>query len=295
MADEATGCVVTFNGEVYNSPRSAASWRPWAASFRLGLRHRGDPEGLRAVGSSPPSNGSGASSRSGCGTPVRGPSTCVRDPMGIKPLVTGPLDDAAIGEEPSCSPPRLRALLSSGAVRGGSIPRGWRAYLWHGFAVGPGTMIEDVEPPARGAILTSPPTRRSPPPQRPSERRYWHLPSSNGRTATAEELRAELRATVRHAARLRRAARRLSVRRHRLERGRRARERGRARRGPHLHRRVRRPAVRRVPVTRGGWRRDRQPTRPRRALRSRASSEQLHGGASPRSTSPPSTASTPTS
>ena len=221
----------------------------------------------------------------------------VRDPMGIKPLYWTVERDGETGEEVVLFASEVRALLASGAVPRRLDPAAVASYLWHGFVVGPHTIVEGVH------LL--PAATRPHPRGRPARganarttREYWRLPSSprsadhGGRTCATSSGRHG------HA-----CSSSSDVPLGRLPVGRRS-TRARWRRSParsrpdgraHLHHRLRRGRLRRDAARRSGW-----PTpsgagtrtvRPHGAGASRSSCPTP----SRPSTSRPSTASTPTS
>jgi asparagine synthase (glutamine-hydrolysing) len=194
MVDGATGCAVTFNGEIYNFLEIRRDLEDLGETFhsssdtevilkaydRWGLdtvqRFRGifalalwDPR-ARAV-------------------------HLVRDPMGVKPLYWTTIHDGATGEEVTLFASEVRALLASGAVPRRLEPAAVASYLWHGFVVGPDTIVEGVHLLPAASILTiegNVDGRQN----SHTVRRYWRMPSSAGRRSTVADLREELVSTV---------------------------------------------------------------------------------------------------
>ncbi len=196
MVDVDSGCTISFNGEIYNFPEIRQDLAALGDSFRSesdtevilkaynhwGIdsvrRFRGifalalwDPR-LRAV-------------------------HLVRDPMGIKPLYWTTIRDATTGEGVVLFASEVRALLSSGVVPRRLDPAAVASFLWHGFVVGPNTIVEGVHLLPAATILTLEIGGESRPRRERVSRQYWHLPSSSARTTTPNELREELANTVR--------------------------------------------------------------------------------------------------
>ena len=125
----------------------------------------------------------------------------VRDPMGIKPLYWTIVRDADTGEEIVLFASEVRALLASGAVPRRLDPAAVASYLWHGFVVGPDTIVEGVHLLPAASILTIERRRQGAAQNRRSLRQYWRMPSSAGRRTSVAELRDELLADRQDAAR----------------------------------------------------------------------------------------------
>jgi len=189
MLDRESGCAVTFNGEIYNF-----------AELRRELQAEGD----RFVSSCDTEVVLKAYARWGIDAvrrfrgifalalwdPRARAVHLVRDPMGIKPLYWTVLRDPEHGGEIVLFASELRALLATGAVARRLDPAAVASFLWHGFVVGPNTIVEGVRLLPAATILTLNGDGRT-------ERRYWQLPASGARTAEPAELRATLADTVR--------------------------------------------------------------------------------------------------
>ena len=78
----------------------------------------------------------------------------VRDPMGIKPLYWAIAHEPASGEEVVLFASEVRALLASGEVPRRLDPAAVASYLWHGFVIGPNTIVEGVHLLPAASILT---------------------------------------------------------------------------------------------------------------------------------------------
>jgi asparagine synthase (glutamine-hydrolysing) len=195
MVDGDSGCAITFNGEVYNFLEIRRDLESLGETFcsssdtevilkahkRWGIdavrRFRGifalalwDPR-ARAV-------------------------HLVRDPIGIKPLYWTTLRDGDSGEEVVLFASELRALLASGAVPRRLEPAAVASYLWHGFVVGPDTIVEGVHLLPAATILTIEAGDGTHRQNSRKVRQYWRMPSSTDRKTTVADLRDELTRTV---------------------------------------------------------------------------------------------------
>ncbi len=192
MVDAESGCAITFNGEIYNFRELRRELEALGATFRsssdteviLKAYNRWGVEavarfrGIFAFALWDP--------RAQC-------TYLVRDPLGIKPLYWTTVRIPGSGEKVTLFASEVRALLASCAVGRRLSPAAVATYLWHGFVVGPGSIVEGVELLAAGSILTigagDPSVRR--------QQRYWSLPPSWRQRTSVEDLRDELRRTVR--------------------------------------------------------------------------------------------------
>jgi asparagine synthase (glutamine-hydrolysing) len=196
MVDPASGCALAFNGEIYNF---------------LEIRHD-----LERLGETFQSSCDSEVILKACGRwgidavrrfrgifalalwdPRARAVHLVRDPMGIKPLYWTLVRDRDTGEEVVLFASEVRALLASGAVARRLEPAAVASYLWHGFVVGPHTMIEGVHLLPAASILTIQAGDEGGGGNVRHLRQYWQMPSSRGRATTVEELRDELVRTVR--------------------------------------------------------------------------------------------------
>ena len=191
MIDADSGCAVTFNGEIYNFAEIRRDLEALGETFRSS----GDTEvvlkahkrwGIDAV----------KRFRGIFALALWDPRAravhLVRDPLGIKPLYWTVSRDAASGGEVVLFASEVRALLASGAVPRRLDPAAVASYLWHGFVVGPHTIVEGVHLLPAATILTleagAGGARR--------QREYWHLPSSADRRTSVADLREELASAV---------------------------------------------------------------------------------------------------
>ncbi len=189
MRDPATGVSLVFNGEIYNFVELRRDLEAEGIAFRS----RSDTEVLLQAW---------VRWGEGCLERLRGmfafavwePASrrlwLARDRLGIKPLyvarVRRPGGDAVFFAS------ELRALLATGLIERRLDETGLETYLWHGFPVGPGTLVRGVrrlEPGTCLSIGSAGLVER--------ERRYWSLPGFAVRTESREALAAELREAVR--------------------------------------------------------------------------------------------------
>jgi len=196
MVDADSGCAITFNGEIYNFMDIRRDLQASGEGFRSSC----DTEViLKAYGRW----GIDAVQRFrgifalAIWDPRARAVHLVRDPMGIKPLYWTAVRDVDADEEVVLFASEVRALLASGAVPRRLDPAAVASYLWHGFVVGPRTIVQDVCLLPAASILTVAADDGIPPLDSRQARRYWHMPSSAPRSTTVSDLRAELANTVR--------------------------------------------------------------------------------------------------
>jgi len=194
MRDPETGCVIVFNGEIYNFRALRRDLEAAGESFRS----TSDTEvilkaharwGLEAV----------ERFRGIFAFALWDPRAravhLVRDPMGIKPLYWTTVTDAGTGEELTLFASEVRALLASGLVPRRLDPAAVASYLWQGFMVGPTTVLEGVRLLPAATVLTF----RADGPSGANARTawsYWRMPASGERRSTVEDLARELASTV---------------------------------------------------------------------------------------------------
>jgi asparagine synthase (glutamine-hydrolysing) len=186
MSDPETGNWIAYNGEVYNFLDLRAELEGAGVRFRT----RTDTEViLKAYGRwgtdcLPRLRGMFALA---IWDRAAGQLILARDRLGLKPLYfyrhPGGLLFAS----------EVRALLATGLMPARLDPAGLHTYLWNGFSVAPGTLVEGIRSllpghwmriGSDGSVLES--------------RRYWSLPEQDGRSPTEpEEVRAHLREAVR--------------------------------------------------------------------------------------------------
>jgi len=195
MVDAASGCVITFNGEVYNFKElrgelTALGERFHSTSDTEVILKAYKHWGLDVV---PRLRGIFAMA---IWDPRSRAVHLVRDHLGIKPLYWTTVDLGALGGQVVLFASEVRALLASGVVERRLDPSGVASYLSQGFVVGPTTIVEGVRllPPA--TILTIAPGSNAQDANVHTLRRYW-TPPSTARDTTEDELREELKRTVR--------------------------------------------------------------------------------------------------
>ena len=144
MVDAGSGCAITFNGEIYNFGSLRRELEALGESFVS----TSDTEvilkaykrwGLDAVGRLPrhlrPRD---------LGSPRPLPSTWSATRWASSRSTGRRVRDRDTGEEVVLFASEVRALLASGAVPRRLDPAAVASYLWHGFVVGPGTIVADV-------------------------------------------------------------------------------------------------------------------------------------------------------
>jgi asparagine synthase (glutamine-hydrolysing) len=183
MVDEQTGCVIVFNGEIYNF----AELRAELAAAGSPFRSTGDTEViLRAYAHWGPAMLGRLRGMFALAIydPQRREVLVARDRLGIKPLYYAEIRRP--GGKTLLFASELRSLLATGLVGRTLDATGLATYLWNGFVVGPGTMVEGVSSlPAGAAATVSFATPEIAP------RPYWRLEAQ--RPPPAEEAVATLR------------------------------------------------------------------------------------------------------
>jgi asparagine synthase (glutamine-hydrolysing) len=196
MVDQESGCTVTFNGEIYNFLEMRRELEALGVCFRS----RSDTEvvlkAFRQWGLAAARRFRGIFALA-LWDPRERAVHLVRDQMGIKPLYWTTALDPETGGEAILFASEVRALLASGAVGRRLDAAAVASYLWHGFVVGPSTIVDGVHLLPAASTLSieaadSPDGRN-----RRTERRYWRMPSSRDRATTPDDLREELVRTVR--------------------------------------------------------------------------------------------------
>ena len=196
MIDAASGCAITFNGEIYNFRdlrveleslgeqfHSASdtevllkSYRRWGLAVVPRLR------GIFAMAIWDPRSRS---------------VHLVRDHLGIKPLYWTTVRDSSLGKEVLLFASEVRALLDSGVIARRLDPDAVASYLAQGFVIGPNTIVEGIKLLPAAGILTVGPGARARDANTLALQCYWKPPSSRPGRSTEDELREELASTVR--------------------------------------------------------------------------------------------------
>jgi asparagine synthase (glutamine-hydrolysing) len=196
MVDGESGCALTFNGEIYNFRELRRELEALGESFRSssdtevilkaygrwGIDVVRRLRGIFALALWDPRSRS---------------VHLVRDQLGIKPLYWTIVRDGGSGREIVLFASEVRALLASGAVPRRLDPAAVASYLFHGFVVGPATIIEGVHLLPAASILTIAPGADSGAGHTREMRQYWDVPSSASRGTSVAEVREELASTVR--------------------------------------------------------------------------------------------------
>jgi len=196
MLDQESGLAVTFNGEIYNFVEIRRELEALGDSFRSNSDTEVILKAYRRWGLPAVERFRGIFAM-GLWDPRSRSVHLIRDPMGIKPLYWTKVQAGAAGEETLLFASEIRALLASGPIERRLDPAAVASYLWHGFVVGPATMIEGVHLLPAGSILSIEADRESQTRNTYRMRRYWRPPSAKGRSATVDELRSELLNTIR--------------------------------------------------------------------------------------------------
>jgi asparagine synthase (glutamine-hydrolysing) len=153
MVDGDSECAVSFNGEIYNFLEIRHDLEHLGERFRSSC----DTEvilkahkrwGIEAVRCFP------GIFALALWDPRARAVHLVRDPMGIKPLYWTIVREDDTGEEVVLFPSEVRALLASGAVPQRVEPAAIASYLWHGFVVGPDSILQGVHLLPAASILT---------------------------------------------------------------------------------------------------------------------------------------------
>jgi len=198
MVDTSSGCVITFNGEIYNFRDIRRELEAAGEEFRSSS----DTEVILkayarwGLGVVPRLRGIFAMA---IWDPRARAVHLIRDHLGIKPLYWTRVQHSSLGGEMLLFASEVRALLASGVVARRLDPTAVASYLSQGFVVGPATIVEGIELLPAAGILTIAPGRRA---QDAGNNRYtlgcyWRPPASGTQRTTEDELRHELANTVR--------------------------------------------------------------------------------------------------
>jgi asparagine synthase (glutamine-hydrolysing) len=192
MVDGDSGCAVTFNGEIYNFLDIRRDLESLGETFRSSCDTEVILKAYNRWGIDAVKRFRGIFALA-LWDPQARAVHLVRDPMGIKPLYWTVAHEG--DEEVVLFASEVRALLASGAVARRLEPAAVASYLWHGFVVGPDTIIEGVHLLPAASILT---IAGDPGSQQNTRtiRQYWRMPSSTDRRTTVADLRDELVNTV---------------------------------------------------------------------------------------------------
>jgi asparagine synthase (glutamine-hydrolysing) len=196
MVDAASGCAITFNGEIYNFRdlrreletlgeqfHSSSDTEVVLKAYKLwGLTVVPRLRGIFAMAIWDPRSRS---------------VHLVRDHLGIKPLYWTRVQHSPLGKDILLFASEVRALLASGVVERRLDPVGVASYLSQGFVVGPTTIVEGIKLLPAASILTIAPGKSAQDANTHTLECSWRPPSSVVRRTTEGELREELANTVR--------------------------------------------------------------------------------------------------
>ncbi|MBI1944063.1 MAG: asparagine synthase (glutamine-hydrolyzing) [Deltaproteobacteria bacterium] len=184
MVEPASGCVVVFNGEIYNFAELRAELAAKGAVFRT----KSDTEVILhawlAWGPDAVKRFRGIFAFA-LWDPRARTLSLVRDPLGVKPLYVAQRGATLYFAS------EVRALLDGGQPRR-LDPTGLAGFAWQGFVRGPGTVVEGVQllPAASTLTLTAASPRQAP-------TSWWSLPKARPGTTSRERLAEVLREAVR--------------------------------------------------------------------------------------------------
>jgi len=196
MIDAASGCAVTFNGEIYNFGELRGELEALGEQFHSTSDTEVVLKAYRCWGLAviPRLRGIFAMA---IWDPRSRSVHLIRDQMGIKPLYWTTVRNSPLGKEVLLFASEVRGLLASGVVERRLDPAGVASYLSQGFVVGPSTIVEGVQLLPAASILSITPGNGDQDANVHTLQCYWSLPSSVGRHTSEEELREELANTVR--------------------------------------------------------------------------------------------------
>jgi asparagine synthase (glutamine-hydrolysing) len=195
MIDPASGCVLAFNGEIYNFMELRRELEAFGERFVSTSDTEVILKAYRQWGLDIVPRLRGIFAMAIWDPRIRSVHL-IRDQLGIKPLYWTIVRNGSLGKETLLFGSEVRALLMSGVVDRRLDPVAMASYLAQGFVVGPHTIVEGVRLLPAASILTisvddslAEAVQRGP-------KCYWMPPSSNVRRTTEQEVREELRNTV---------------------------------------------------------------------------------------------------
>jgi asparagine synthase (glutamine-hydrolysing) len=195
MVDGDSGCAVTFNGEIYNFLDIRRDLAALGETFRSSCDTEVILKAYNRWGIDAVQRFRGIFALA-LWDPQARAVHLVRDPMGIKPLYWTIAQEPETGEELVLFASEVRALLASGAVPRRLEAAAVASYLWHGFVVGPDTIVEGVHLLPAASILTIQAGDLGGRQNTRTVRQYWRMPTSTDRRTTVADLRDELTDTV---------------------------------------------------------------------------------------------------
>jgi len=196
MVEGESGCAITFNGEIYNFQEIRHDLETLGERFRSSSDTEVILRAYKQWGIDAVRRFRGIFAFA-LWDPRARAVHLVRDQMGIKPLYWTAIRGQDSGEEVVLFASEVRALLASGVVPRRLEPSAVASYLFHGFVVGPGTIVEGIHllPAATILSITSDPASHRP--NTRTMRQYWRMPSSADRKTTVADVHDELANTVR--------------------------------------------------------------------------------------------------
>jgi asparagine synthase (glutamine-hydrolysing) len=190
MHDPASGCVVTFNGEIYNFRDLRAELERAGEAFRttsdtevmLRAWSLWGPDAVRRL------RGMFAFA---LWDPRRNQVYLCRDRLGVKPLYYASLPRPG-GSHTTLFASEVRALLESPLVERRLDPSATAAYVWNGFVPGHGAIVAGIRSLPPGALLTLTPGQREPTPIT-----YWSLGALPRARVQPDEVESRLKEAIR--------------------------------------------------------------------------------------------------
>jgi len=175
MHDSASGLTIVFNGEIYNFAALRAELEALGQTFRTHTDTEVLLKAHAAWGDDAVARLNGMFAYA-LWDSSRRRTLLVRDRMGIKPLYFVQAGETLLFAS------EIRALLATGLVARKLDPAGLRSYLWNGFVVGPGTIINGVQLLQAGSTLAVFDSGAR------EHMHYWHPPATSGADEDTREL-----------------------------------------------------------------------------------------------------------
>lgn len=184
MRDEAVGNVIVFNGEVYNFAELRKELEAKGHAFKTGTDTEVVLKAYAEWGERCVERFNGMFALA-IWDGARRDVFVARDRMGIKPLYWAQADGALWFAS------EVRALLATGVIERKLDRAGLASYLWNGFVVGPGTIVEGVQLLPAGAMARVDERGRM-----GAIEHYWTQPTANSASDQTDELAWRLREAV---------------------------------------------------------------------------------------------------
>jgi asparagine synthase (glutamine-hydrolysing) len=195
MVDAASGCAITFNGEIYNFRELRRELEALGEQFHSSSDTEVVVKAYKVWGLAVVPRLRGIFAMA-IWDPRSGSVHLIRDHLGIKPLYWTVVRNGSLGRETLLFASEVRALLASGVVERRLDPAAVASYLSQGFVIGPTTIVEGIKLLPAASIMTIAPGKGTPDANSRTLECYWRPPSSELRRTTEEELREELASTV---------------------------------------------------------------------------------------------------